>query len=473
MLRREFLESLLTATSLSGLAALPASPKPTPVIVLGAGLAGMVAALELHTAGLHVTVLEANGRPGGRVHTLREPFSDSLYAEAGAGRIPSTHDLTLRYVKEFKLPLAPFYPVSGAEVFFIKGQRSVVDTTHPLDMSRVALALTDQEHTLGLEKLQGYYVGEAAREVGRVPAKDWPSPAVLKKYGSISIHEFLKSRGASKDAIELLVTGYQSEAALDFLRDLSSHQAPRLSKIVGGNDLLPRAFAMRLSRNITYGARVTRLEQNESGVRVSFSQGGLNNTLEAAYLICAIPFSVLRTIEISPAFSSAKQTAIRSTTYGSVSRVYLQTKNKFWQRAGLSGFAQVDREMEFWNPTWNQPGERGLLMAYAYEHLAREIAMQAAEERVMKMRDYFDQVLPGTKREFELGTSWVWEEQPFSRGAYCVYQPGQLDTLLPAAMRSEKRILFAGEHCSSHPGWMQGALESGLRAARTLQNAAM
>ena len=85
------------------------------------------------------------------------------------------------------------------------------------------------------------------------------------------------------------------------------------------------------------------------------------------------------------------------------------------------------------------------------------------------MLDYFDQVHPGTKENFELGTSWVWDEQPFTKGAYCVYQPGQLVTLLPAAMMPEKRILFAGEHCSSHPAWMQGALESGLRAAAMLK----
>lgn len=472
MLRREFLESLLTAASLPGFA-LPGNTKPTRVIVLGAGLAGMVAALELRNAGMQVTLLEGSERPGGRVHTLRELFSDGLYAEAGAGRIPSTHDLTLGYIKRFDLPLARFYPERGAEVFLIKGQRTVVDSKHPLDMSRVGLELTPRERALGLAKFQEHYLGDAAREVGRVAAKDWPSAAVLKKYGSVSINDFLKSRGASGDAIELLVTGYQSEAALDFLRDLSSHQAPVLSKIVGGNDLLPRAFASRLSREIIYGARVTRLEQNDSGVRVSLSQGGLNQTLEAAYLICAIPFSVLRTMEVSPAFSSAKQAAIKSTSYGSVSRVYIQTKNKFWQQAGLSGFAQVDREMEFWNPTWNQPGERGILMAYAYEHLAREIAKQSPDERVAKMRNYFDEVMPGTNRHFELGTSWVWDEQPFSRGAYTVYQPGELDTLLPAAIRPEKRIYFAGEHCSSHPGWMQGALESGLRAARSLRAIAL
>jgi monoamine oxidase len=292
---------------------------------------------------------------------------------------------------------------------------------------------------------------------------------VLKSYGNISIQDFLRSKGASDDAIEFLVSGYQKEAALDFLRDLASHQAPKLSKIVGGNDLLPRAFAAKLSSNIIYGAEVVRLEQNAKGTSVTFTQSGLTRTLDSDYLICAIPFTVLRRMEVSPAFSDRKQDAIQTMGYGAVSRVYLQMRTRFWDKHGDSGFATVDRAMEIWNPTWNQPGGRGLLMAYAYEHLAREIASQNPDDRIENMLDYFDQVHPGAKDNFEVGTSWVWDEQPFTRGAYCIYRPAELNTLLPAAMMPEKRILFAGEHCSSHPAWMQGALESGLRAAETLR----
>jgi phytoene dehydrogenase-like protein len=80
------------------------------VIVVGAGLAGLCAAHELVALGHDVTVLEAQDRPGGRVHTLRTPFSDGLYAEAGASRIPTSHDLTLAYARLFDLPLAPFEP---------------------------------------------------------------------------------------------------------------------------------------------------------------------------------------------------------------------------------------------------------------------------------------------------------------------------------------------------------------------------
>src|SRR5688572_12377989 len=118
--RRAFLKlgSLAAASGLVTLANGASSRQLTTtgptrkVLIVGAGLAGLVAGYELGKLGHDVIILEAQLRPGGRVYTLRD-FSDGLYAEAGASRIPSNHDLTLRYVEEFKLPLAPFYPPGG------------------------------------------------------------------------------------------------------------------------------------------------------------------------------------------------------------------------------------------------------------------------------------------------------------------------------------------------------------------------
>src|SRR5690349_5247425 len=78
---------------------------PKRVLILGAGIAGLAAGLKLRALGHQVTILEARTWPAGRVHTIREPFADGLYAEAGAGRIPITHQLTLDYVSRYKLEL--------------------------------------------------------------------------------------------------------------------------------------------------------------------------------------------------------------------------------------------------------------------------------------------------------------------------------------------------------------------------------
>ena len=133
--RRQFLRRSVIAATGAGLITTPLARGATAVIlrgparkvlVLGAGMAGLVAAYELTQLGHDVTVVEARTRPGGRVHTLREPFSDGLYAEAGAARIPDTHELTLKYVKTFDLPLEPFYPSQLKAIRFDRGGREEV-----------------------------------------------------------------------------------------------------------------------------------------------------------------------------------------------------------------------------------------------------------------------------------------------------------------------------------------------------------
>src|SRR6185369_6709680 len=129
--RRQFLRRSALAVAAASLnqgavRAIVLSGPASKVLVLGAGIAGLVAAHELTKLGHDVTVLEARTRPGGRVHTLREPFSDGLYADEGAARIPENHDLTLKYVKQFELPLESFYPSQLNAVRFDRGSREEV-----------------------------------------------------------------------------------------------------------------------------------------------------------------------------------------------------------------------------------------------------------------------------------------------------------------------------------------------------------
>ena len=132
MERREFLKQTIRVTAslpivssdlfASSQKRLERKGRSKKIIVIGAGLAGLSAAFELTQAGHDVTILEARSRAGGRVYTLHEPFSDGLYAEAGAGRIHHDHNWTHKYVKLFNLPLAPFRPNKLAEVSFVKGE---------------------------------------------------------------------------------------------------------------------------------------------------------------------------------------------------------------------------------------------------------------------------------------------------------------------------------------------------------------
>src|SRR5688572_2510026 len=147
-------------------------------LILGAGIAGLAAGLKLRETGHDVTILEARTWPGGRVRTLRDPFSDGLYAEAGAGRIPLTHALSLEYCPRYKLTLDPFYPESGSDVFFWRGVRQIVPHGGQPDLSRLEVNFTPRERQAGFAGLTKLYFERVREEVRGFPEGGFPFPQI-------------------------------------------------------------------------------------------------------------------------------------------------------------------------------------------------------------------------------------------------------------------------------------------------------
>jgi monoamine oxidase len=443
------------------------------VLVLGAGLAGLSAAYELAAVGHDVTILEARTRAGGRVLTLREPFPDGLSAEAGATRISDLNDWTLKYVDRFGLTLEPFRG-AGADVYHVRGQRLVLREGNPVDWP---LALTPEERRLGMSGMRAKYIGPALSQVGDAGAPEAP-PASLQRFDDLSYYDFVRQQGASPAAAELLLMGtndneQRSTSALYRLRNqVWRMRTKRWSKIRGGNDQLPKAFASALTDRIYYGAPVVRIEQFAAGVRVTAVRGGAPAVFEAEYLVCAIPFSILRDIDIRPGFSEPVSQCVRTLDHGTVTKAFVQTRTRFWETEGLSGFGVTDRPIqELWNMSTGQRGSRGLLIAYMTGPNAARAARMPAPRLVDWAAGEIDQLLPGTKDEIEGGAVHAWGDDPWSKGAYPLFAPKQLIGMHALLRRPEGRVYFAGDHASAWPAWMQGALESGNHAARAIDAA--
>jgi monoamine oxidase len=191
-------------------------------------------------------------------------------------------------------------------------------------------------------------------------------------------------------------------------------------------------------------------------------------------LICAVPFSVQKDIEVSPAFSIEKQRAIEQLPYLSASKIFLQSKKRFWDGGGSSGFATTELPIRVvWDMTYQQPGTRGILLAYPISLHSRRVTGMSESERINYALRQVELIYPGMRENFEGGVTKCWDEDEWARGASAFYKPGQFSSLLPHVARPEGRIYFAGEHTSVWiDGWMQGALESGNRVAREVNAAA-
>jgi monoamine oxidase len=449
---------------------------PQKVIVIGAGMAGLSAALELIAGGHDVTVLEARTRPGGRVYTMREPFADGLYAEGGAMQVFDSHSRVQRYIRELGLDIDPIRPAPATSITHVMGKRVEVK---PGERVVWPFELTDEEKSIDGRALWQKYVASAVQEVADAESRDAMLRS-LEKYDRISFAAFLRAQGASSAAIAILGVGLPSGlgdgpervSALDLLREAAHRQVRKESfTIRGGTDRLPKGLATRLGSRIHYGTPVIRLEQEPNGVRVVTVQAGATRVFTAERVVCTIPFTVLRRLEVHPPFSREKRSAIDRLPYTSVTRVFVQTRTRFWTAQGFSGYASTDLPvMGIYERTMNQTGTRGILESYMAGANARRAAAMTERDRLTMTVQGMAKVYPRLLEEFEGGASKSWDDDEFSRGAYAWFEPGQMMTLMPNIAGPEGRIHFAGDHTSSSPGWMEGALESAERVVREIDD---
>lgn len=507
--RRDFLKrSLLIGTAFSaypGVGALALEPFPKDisprrksVIVIGAGLAGLSSAHVLTQAGYDVLVLEARNRPGGRIETLEKEFSDGLYAEAGASFVSSLHSLTMKYIRDFGLELDTVLPADKALCYYTdkihneENKFIEVPSDHPLGIGRLATSngvlaqspwpqeinLYDREWQDGLYVMISKYC-----QIGRLgdcTDSAWPTDGF--KPHDTSFAAFLQnSSGASPAAIELMRPWFapwwddlDKVSALHLRRDAALGFALGVPEKVwytirGGMKQLPIAFANRLAGNIRYGSPVIEIKPDSTSVGVSYLDLKTNTYREVKgdHLICATPFSVLREIKGIERFSAEKQKAINELPYSSITRVYLQCKDRsVWTSQNWKGVLYTNRPiMNLMDSTFCQQGSRGILHAFMSGDQARAIAAKPQQERIEFVLGEVKNIYDKIDIEQKHCTSKCWDEDEWARGACAYFKPGQVHELAPHLASAEGRVHFAGDHTSAWSGWMQGALQSGHRAA--------
>ena len=449
--------------------------EPKNVVILGGGLAGLAAGFELKRAGHNITILEARKFPGGRVQTIRD-FANGQYAEAGAISFPQSHEFTLGYATDFGLPLRPAFRPGVDSMANIRGNRFRINGA---GVANVPFHLTAAEREKGMFGIIALYLQDYINAVGNPRKPNWP-PDELRAIDGLSLKQLLLDLGASDGAIDIIAAsqlgllgfGLDSFSAMDGAVTEAIAADQLFLEIVDGNDQLASALKRKVKKQFRKASIVKRIEQNQNGVIVTFSNSDGIQTIAADRVICTLPFPVLKDIEVSPAFSDEKQRPINELKLTPVTRTYLQFRNRVWEQAGLSGYGLSDLPIQnTYSPTLTQEGENGILTSYTGGQRALDMSAMSESDRQSFVLRQMGNLFSGLENQYQGGTSQIWHEDQFARGAYAYFEPGQMTTLLPIAQQPEGRVHFAGEHTSAWHGWMNGALESGNRAAVEVNDA--
>jgi monoamine oxidase len=465
----------------------PLSGGGRSVVILGAGIAGLVSAFELHQAGYRVTVLEARDRIGGRAWTVRggDPvihkslspqraaFSDGLYLNAGPARIPSSHAVILGYAKRFGVPMETFVNSHMATGWDFGGQvrtgRRMVNDMHgriaellfkAIDQHALDAAMPKDE----LEQFRqflGFFGGLDAK--GRLTAQpssgfsDWPGgyddPG--KPLEPLTLKEMLHSRAAAFPQI--------FEAIIDM--------QPTMLQPVGGMDRIAHAIYDQVRPLVRLGTPVTAIRRDGSGVRVE--HGG--QATSADYCVCTLPAVVLARIPSD--FSPAKQAALKRSRYLKSAKVAFEAP-RFWEDDGIyGGVAWTDRLNEnVLYPSDRHFAPRGVLVGayvagWTHPDTPEAFTRLPMADQIRISRESVEALHPGRSHLLEKPVVVDWGDIPYSEGVGAMWGNGPEDSSRRTGdylelLKPEGPIVFAGEHLSYVGLWQEGAALSAHEALK-------
>lgn len=460
-------------------AEVPLKPTSAPqeVIVVGAGLAGLAAAWELEAAGHEVTILEAKSHPGGRVRTLREPFADGLYAEAGAVAFSQAYSEANRYIDELGLERADWARPDLPQLYHLNGERFAAGRGSSGDWP---YDLNENEQGLGPFGLLKKYLFSTLPEAIATPGT-WNQPP-LSELDRIALTDYLREQGASEGAVELIADTQFFGFRMDRTSTLSSALAEfglffagAPFVLNGGNDQLTDRMAEQLSGSIQYGVEVTGLRDAGPGVEVTAERAGQTELHEADRAICTVPLGVLEGLSMEPPLPAEKRAAIENIPYVTATRTFVQVERAFWYEEGVTGRATTDLPIgTIDRHPWADaagPNQRAILEGYATGPAAARQTARPDDAVVEQVLDGMEAVHPDIREYVEGAVVKAWGRDPYALGHVSWPGPGDVTRHLTPLQEPHGRIHFGGEHTSVLRSTMEGALRSGIRAAKEVNKA--
>lgn len=442
------------------------------VVVVGAGLAGLTAAVDLAAAGAEVTVLEARDRVGGRTHGVQvSAASGGIAADGGAAYLGDQHTELLALIREHGLGLVST-TTTGDSTFLLSGQRMTTASRMP-PLNAVALGgLFDRlEDLVGQVRPDAPWQSPGAGHLDRLSAARWLADEDLHPDAQAFFPLFIgEMMAADPSAISVLHMAFylRSGGGLRFLNAFEG--GAQQWRVEGGAHRLCQVLAGQLGDRVRFDHQVLEIDQDtdDAVVRCISQADGTRSAYRADGVIVAVPPLLAQGIRFRPALRAPRATA--ATGRGCAIKVHLSYPAPVWREHGLSGWS-VSAQGPLLSTVDDSPpdGSAGVLTGFitgaaasAFSALPQD---QQREAALAHARRLFPQLPPPARCTV---TDWLAEE--YSRGCYAaLFGPGDWLRLGPTLTTAHGRVHWAGTETSlDFFGLMEGAIRSGRRAAAEL-----
>lgn len=472
---------------------LQGDPGGASVLILGAGVAGMTAALELSRAGYKVQVLEFNDRVGGRSWTLKGgdtytelggatqhcTFENGGYINPGPWRIPWNHFGLMHYCHELGVPLETFQQtntnayVHSTKAFGGKPQRyrhiqadlyGYVGELLAKSVKKGALtdSVTAEDSAILLDALKSWGALDKDYRYVKGPASSGRRGWEKMPGGGLS------AAPVPSDPLDLS-TVLQSGLWRSIGGNLTFDHQYAIFQPVGGMEQVAKGFERAVGHLVRLNSKVTAIHQDETGVTVDYldTKSGDRLKAQADWCICTIPLSILSQIPLN--VGPELDAAIHAVPYLPGLKVGLEFKRRFWEQDDYiyGGITATDLPIGSISYPSYKYGDRGsgvLLGAYANGAYAYELTSLPPEERVKRALDWGSQIHPQYRDEFVSGVAVGWHRVPWTQGCFGIWTEESRAAHYRNLCQIDGRFMVAGEHASYVGGWQEDGITSALDA---------
>lgn len=442
----------------------------SPILVVGAGIAGLTAAYRLRQGGVRADIIEATNRVGGRIRTIPKVAGTQISAELGGEFINTGHTTLISLATELGL----------RAIDLVEAQRGLVEDTFFLGGRRYSLQqlITDFAPLATKIRADLEAVGD------EINYQDFTETA--ERIDNLSLAEYVESAETSVIVKQLLRIAYTTEygrdadeqSALNLLFLIGAEadsfelygDSDERYQIEGGNSQIVNRLAGQLSGSIEAGTALEAISILPDGrYRVSLRSG--QSTFDRTYerVLLTLPFSTLRDVKINVPLPQPKRRAIEQLGYGTNSKLITGYRTRIWRELYRST-ASVLTDLGFqnsWEATPFTPTVNGLVTNFTGGRKGLAIGGGTPEDQAQKFLRQFEKVFPGVK-DLRSGKAVraFWQGERYAKGSYACYLVGQWTQMYGVEGEQVGNLYFAGEHTSlENQGYMEGGCETGQRAA--------